>query len=285
MNTGLKIRAAWPDEVSRIRELLENQSIIPNDAGFLVAVKESGFEPIQCLISWWPGKSDSVIEFIPQSASSRPIAPEILELLLRELIRLEGEDGSTFKLVLPLADAHPLVTTLEKLGFARSYTERVFQLPFWKVRERIQNVYSKLSDRIKHEWKTSPLTAENAHWAMTFLAEKKLMKERHFHQLWHRKNGLDKKRSSIVFFAGQPVGVLIVSRQGDVLNIAALAADKAAPTFFSNLFLLHEFIKDDGGESPTVVHFRAGETVHQSTIRSAKRFDAIESSPLHFFKK
>jgi hypothetical protein len=290
----MTIRAAFPDELSRARSLL-NGHPVPPGASFLVGVKEHPVERLVAVIPWWKAplrnSGKMGIRFHLASSGSSGLTLENLGQVLAQLdLIAQEEDTSSLFADFSLLKKNLLYQQLVERGFEIAQTDRYFSMPGTPVNQRCQKIFQRAKSRMPSSWKVESIREHGAEDVYALVKELGLMSPQQFRQYWDTANRerFEEKYSCVVVEEGRIIGTFLVTQRGaDELHIHV---DVVSPdyTAFSGLLTIamRNFTSSASAENfPRVYTSRADSKLHGEGGNTPLRHGGEEHEPRHFLFK
>ncbi len=277
----LLMRAPQSSEVPRVRHLLRNFSY-PSDSEFLAAVKAVPVERfVGALASWVEADFVRFVFACQPGVAHDDIARRLIEAAA---VKYRVADMGKLLYGELLADDDPRVAFLKANGFDVLRTERFFRIEGLVAAKRVGKMMERYEEDIPPTWQTKSIRQFPAQIILDLVARYKLMTQSELFRYWGSAatSGFEPDMSSILFDGDQPIGTLLIRRQGEVLfyDVRVVIHPNARLRGLGNLCLLYHNLKVYDPSQPVKwLQFRGGEHEHRETANLALRMGGSELPP------
>lgn len=214
------IRPAYPDEIGRAQSLL-NGHPVPQEARFLVAVKEQPVERIIATIPWWkaPNDDDEIdLKFSIHSGNS-PGLPEaeLAELFTTLEDYAQEEKASTLTADIPLVAEHPLFQKLTARGYQISHTETIITA----AGDEMKSFFLAQENKLPSHWNIESIRGRSPEPLHPLIAAEGSLTPKTFKSHWDGSNRerYEQDFSHLITSGEEVIGLLLVTlRVGNFLN-------------------------------------------------------------------
>lgn len=282
----LVARLVAPEEQHRATYLFRTEAEKPPaDARFIAAVRAQPVERFTAAAAVWPVGEAAHFLLARQPGQDAAAAADALIPALEAFCSRASE----LRYGRLLASDDEWAGDLARNGFQPKNTERVFEVAFPSIWNRIDRMLREKVHEFPVSWRLTPITKCPPETVWPLIAPYRLISFDDLRKLWHAPPpmGYSREYSVVLFDGNEPIGAFL-TRKNDrcvAVDIRVVKAIPARLRALANVTLMSFIHRQTHSNSLQTAVFRADELSHRETANLARRLGGKEVSRRHNFVK